>query len=69
MVSVKNLLIEEMKRAIHIMESNEHLKKMKEVNIGEGQYRYYIVDREISELRQLFLAIRKHSIMLEKGLE
>jgi hypothetical protein len=66
---MKQLLIEEMKRAIHLMETNEHLKKMKEVNIGEGQYRYYVVDREISELKNLLKAVRKHSILLEKGIK
>jgi phosphoenolpyruvate synthase/pyruvate phosphate dikinase len=66
---MKQLLIEEMKRAIYLMETNEHLKKMKEVHVDRGQYRYYVVDREISELKQLLLAIRKHSIMLEKGIE
>jgi hypothetical protein len=66
MMISKQLLIEEMKRAIYLMENNEKLKTMK--HITENGWNYMVVDREVSELRQLLLAIRKHSIMLEKGI-
>jgi hypothetical protein len=56
---VKELLMAEMLRAIDIMSNKEEIKTM-----TKGAY--WTVDRETSELKQLFLAIRKHSIMLEK---
>jgi hypothetical protein len=64
---MKQLLIEEMKRAIEIMESNERLKTWKPYS--EDKYRWMVVDREVSELKQLLLAVRKHSILLEKGMK
>jgi hypothetical protein len=66
MMISKQLLIEEMKRAITIMESKEEIKRTKQVEYN-GRF-YPETDREVSELRQLLLAIRKHSIMLEKGI-
>jgi hypothetical protein len=64
---VKELLMAEMLRALEIMSNNEKLKTMKEIKVGE--WPYMVVDREVSELRQLLLAIRRHSIMLEKGIK
>lgn len=64
---MKRLLIEEMKRAIELLETNEKLRTMKEVKVGGWDY--MVVDREVSELRQMLKAIRKHSILLEKGIK
>jgi hypothetical protein len=66
MMISKQLLIEEMKRAIAIMESKEEIKRTKQVEYN-GRF-YPETDREVSELRQLLLIIRKHSILLEKGI-
>jgi hypothetical protein len=59
----KQLLIEEMKRAIMIMESKEEIKQYKQNG------RWMDLDRETTELKQLLLMIRKHSIQLEKGIK
>lgn len=61
---MKNLLIEEMKRAIYIMENKGKIKQYTEVKRPWGMSRE--LDRDISELKQLFLMIRKHSVELEK---
>jgi hypothetical protein len=61
---MKQLLIEEMKRAIEIMDSKPSVLSRKKL-VGP----WVEQDRDITELRQLLLAIRKHSIMLEKGIK
>ena len=68
---MKNLLIEEMKRAIVIMESKEEIKKTRiETSEYNGNsYTHTMTDRETTELVHLFLAIRKHSILLENGIK
>jgi hypothetical protein len=68
---MKKLLIEEMKRAIAIMESKEELtKEITELRqFGIQKYPITFYDRDITELKQLLLAIRKHSILLEKGIK
>jgi len=65
---VKHLLIEEMKRAIEIMESKEQISKTKMVQLPGWDRPYPMVDRETSELCQLLRLIRKHSVTLEKGI-
>lgn len=64
---MKQLLIEEMKRAIELMDSKEELETFK--HIEDGRYSYSVIDREVSELKMLLLAIRKHSILLEKEIK
>lgn len=64
---MKQLLIEEMKRAIELLESKEEIKTMKMVTYVEGEYPE--IDRETSELKQMFRMIRKHSVMLEKSIK
>jgi hypothetical protein len=61
---MKNLLTEEMKRAIQIIESKEEITKTKIEKTQWGEYE--VRDRETSELKHLLLMIRKHSILLEK---
>lgn len=61
---MKQLLIEEMKRAITIMESRDNLERYRIEK--ENNYNYPMLNREITELQQLLLMIRKHSILLEK---
>lgn len=61
---MKQLLIEEMKRAIAIMESKDNLERYRIEK--ENNYNYPMLNREITELQQLLLMIRKHSILLEK---
>lgn len=60
----KQLLIEEMKRAIQIMESKTELKRT--ITVDEGRYPWQEVDRDVVELFQLLKMIRKHSTRLEK---
>lgn len=64
---MKQLLIEEMKRAISIMESKEEIKKVKMVPYGDREYPE--VDRETSELKNILKAIRRHSVLLEKEIK
>lgn len=64
---MKALLIAEMKRAIEIMEKKGEVKRTFEATGYHGSYD--ILDREVVELRQLMLMIRKHSITFEKGIE
>jgi len=70
---MKQLLVEEMKRAIQLMEEREELNRW--VDNEEFYYykddAHYILkhDRGIPELISLFKAIRKHSVILEKGIE
>lgn len=52
---MKNLLIAEMKRALELME---------DPNIELRSWHNY---KEVAELKQLLLMIRKHSILAEKG--
>lgn len=61
---MKQLLIEEMKRAIAIMESRDNLEKYRMEKVMN--YNYPMLNRDIKELQQLLLMIRKHSILLEK---
>lgn len=65
---MKQLLIEEMKRAIHLMESKEDLVIRQKIHYGENKF-YTSLVPETAELRQLLKAIRKHSILLEKGIK
>ncbi|WP_336786883.1 hypothetical protein [Paenibacillus sp. MMO-177] len=58
------LLIQEMKRAIEIMEAKPELKRTHLVT--EGSYQYPVTDREIVELRNLFNMIRRHTVIVEK---
>ncbi|MEW4131928.1 hypothetical protein [Bacillus thuringiensis] len=64
---MKALLIAEMKRAIEIMESKDEVKRTFKATGYYGEYD--ILDKEVIELRQLMLMIRKHSISFEKGWE
>jgi len=68
---MKKLLIEEMKRAIEIMESKDEIKTMKMVPgyYSSGEHLYPVVDRDTSELKQILKMIRKHSIILERGIK
>lgn len=61
---MKKLLIEEMKRAVHLLESKEDFSKYKNVKYDYGTYP--TLDKEIVELQQLLLMIRKHSVQFEK---
>lgn len=67
---IKQLLIEEMKRAIEIMESKEDLAIREVKHYGkDNQYSCTCVVPETAELRQMLKAIRKHSILFEKGIK
>lgn len=70
---MKQLLIEEMKRAIELMEKNEKLERYREVEQyncwTETNFLFKVHNRDISELTSLLKAIRKHSVILEKGIE
>jgi GTP-binding protein EngB required for normal cell division len=61
----KQLLIEEMKRAIEIMESKEELTRV--VTVDDGRHPWQQTDRDITELFMLFKLIRKHTSTIEKG--
>jgi len=70
---MKQLLVEEMKRAIQLMEEREELNRWADT---EKFYYYkddvrYVTehDRGIPELTSLLKAIRKHSVILEKGID
>lgn len=69
---MKRLLIEEMKRAIQIMEAKEEVvthRKVEGIGYKDQPYTYYEIDREVTELKHLLKAIRKHSILLEKEIK
>ena len=70
---MKQLLVEEMKRAIQLMEEREELNRWvdtEEFYFYKDDVHYHVKhDRGISELTSLFKAIRKHSVILEKGIE
>lgn len=57
---MKNLLIEEMKRAIKLMERNTSFKPDWKRND------YMEVYRDVAELKNILKAIRKHSVLFEK---
>jgi hypothetical protein len=57
---MKQLLIEEMKRAIMLLERNNTLKP----NWRENNYME--VYRDVAELKNLLKSVRKHSVILEK---
>lgn len=63
-MNIKILLIEEMRRAIDIMESKPGVMSMQKL---EGAWMEH--DRDMTELFHLFLAIRRHSVSLEKGIK
>jgi hypothetical protein len=61
---MKHLLIEEMKRAIDIMQSKEEIKRT--VFIDEGKFGWHTPDKDVVELFQLFKLIRRHTGKIEK---
>lgn len=60
---MKNLLVEEMKRAIEIIESKEEIRRVIKV---EHEFPWMKSDREVVELFQILKMIRKHSTKLEE---
>jgi hypothetical protein len=67
---MKQLLIEEMKRAIELMEREEDLTVRKINYYGkDNEFSYTSLQPGTAELRQMLKAVRKHSILLEKGIK
>jgi hypothetical protein len=60
---MKNLLIEEMKRAIEIMEGRDEIKRVIRV---EDTFPWMKSDREVVELFHILKMIRRHSTKLEE---
>lgn len=69
---MKGLLIEEMKRAIELLEKKDEIKVMKVEKIkgyNDREFELASVDRETSEIKQMLKAIRKHSVIFEKEIK
>lgn len=69
---MRNLLIEEMKRAIQIMENKEEIKRYtieKHIGYNNREFEYPVLDREVTELQHLMKSIRRHTIILEKDIK
>jgi hypothetical protein len=61
---MRELLIAEMKRAIEIMEDKPEMKKRKVLGTH-----WTVPDKDNVELRNLFLNIRRHTLLVEKGMK
>lgn len=61
---MKQLIIEEMKRSILLMESKEEIKRT--FLVDDVRYPYPRVDRDTVELFALFKMIRRHSRLFER---
>lgn len=64
---MRKLLVEEMKRAIAIMEERPELERQS--SCEKYGYEYMKTNKDIVELRDLFKSIRRHTVLIEKGMK